>query len=106
MLEHFLEKMYITITDVVGEKRINLAYPIRNLYSSKEVAVVSMFSDNVQYQIREPLNVLPIMNNERQLPEGVFMDRELSASLGKKLITTPLDASDNLSKLISWHASR
>ena len=40
-------------TDVVGEKRIDLAYPIRNLdLSSKDVAVVSMFGDNVQYQIK------------------------------------------------------
>ena len=43
VLEHFLQKMYIMITDVVGEKRINLAYPIWNLDSS-------MFSNNIQYQ--------------------------------------------------------
>ena len=53
VLEHFLQKMYIMITDILGEKRIDLAYPIQNLDSSKEVAIVSMFSNNVQYQIRE-----------------------------------------------------
>ena len=89
MLEHFLQKMYITITDVMGKKRIDLAYLIWNLDSSKEVAIVSMFSDNVQYQIREPLKVQLITNKENQLPEGVFMDRELNASVGRKLITTP-----------------
>ena len=36
------------ITDVVGEKRTDPAYPIQG----KEVAVVSMFSDNAQCQIR------------------------------------------------------
>ena len=34
--------MYITITDVAGGKRIDFACPIRG----KEVAVISMFSDN------------------------------------------------------------
>ena len=52
MSKHF--KMYITITGIVGEKRIDLAYPIKNLNSNKEVAVVSMFSDNIQYEFMEP----------------------------------------------------
>ena len=40
--------MYITINDVIGEKRIDLSYPIR---SNKEAAVIAMLSDNVQYEI-------------------------------------------------------
>ena len=40
--------MYITINDVKGEKRINLYYPIR---SGREIAVVSMHNNNVEYQI-------------------------------------------------------
>ena len=44
MSKHF--KMYITITDIIGEKRIDLAYPI----PGEEVAVVSVFSDNIQYE--------------------------------------------------------
>ena len=44
MSEHFI--MYITITDIIGKKRIDLAYLIRG----KEVTVVSMFSDNVKYE--------------------------------------------------------
>ena len=39
--------MYITINDVIGEKTIYLSYPIR---SGKEVAVISMLSDNIQYE--------------------------------------------------------
>ena len=57
------------ITDNVGGKRINLA--------------------------RKPLKVLLITNEEKQPPEEVFMDREPNASVGRKLITTPLDAKDN-----------
>ena len=40
--------MYITINDVKGEKRIDLSYSIN---SNKEIAVVSLFSDNIQYKI-------------------------------------------------------
>ena len=41
-------KMYRTINDVIGEKTINLSYPI---HSGREIAVVSMLNNNVQYQI-------------------------------------------------------
>ena len=90
--------MYITLTDVVGEKRIDLAYLIQYLDSSKEVAIIGMFSNNVQYQIKEPLKVLLVTNKEKQLLEEVFMDRELNTSIGKKLITIPLDTNDNIVK--------
>ena len=43
--------MYITINDVIGEKTIYLSYPIKNFDSSKEVAVINMLSDNVQFEI-------------------------------------------------------
>ena len=42
--------MYIMITDVMGEKRNDLAYPVRG----KDVAIITMFSDDVQYRIRDP----------------------------------------------------
>ena len=45
--------MYITINDVIGEKRIDLSYPIKG----KDIAVVSMLSDNVQYWLLGHLNV-------------------------------------------------
>ena len=89
--------MYITITDIVGEKkRIDLAYPIRNLDLSKEVTILSMLSDNVQYQIRKPLKL--ITNKEKQLLEEVFTDWELNASVGRKLTATTLDGNDNVIK--------
>ena len=54
----------------MGEKRIGLAY----LIQGKEIAVVSMFSDNVQHWLKEPMKVLKdiiqvlkdiIIHNER-----------------------------------------
>ena len=44
--------MYITVNDVIGEKRIDLAYPIQR----KEAAVVIMLSDNVQYWLNKIKN--------------------------------------------------
>ena len=49
--------MYITINDVIGEKTIDLPYPIQNFDSSKEVAVVRMLSDNIQYKVTKPLGL-------------------------------------------------
>ena len=40
--------MYIMINDIKGEKRIDLSYSIN---STKEIAVVSLFSDNIQYKV-------------------------------------------------------
>ena len=59
--------MCITINNVVGEKRINLSYSIWNFDSSKEVAVISMLSDNVQYEMKEPLKLKLIEGYEKQV---------------------------------------
>ena len=56
MSKHF--KMYVTINSIIGEKRIDLAYPIQG----KDVAIVSMFSDNIQFQIKKLMNILLITN--------------------------------------------
>ena len=47
--------MYITIDDIIGGKRIDLSYPIS---SNKEIAVVSMLSNNVQYWLQGSIEVL------------------------------------------------
>ena len=46
--------MYIMINNVIGEKRIDLSYPIHSFKQRKEIAVISMFSDNVKYEIPKP----------------------------------------------------
>ena len=55
--------MYITINDIIGEKTIDLSYPIKGrepLASLRlvEIAVVSMFSNNVQYWLQGSIEVL------------------------------------------------
>ena len=56
-------KMYVTITDIIGEKRMDLADLIRG----KEVAVVSGFSDNVQYWLKESVKAQLSTSNEKKL---------------------------------------
>ena len=46
------------INNIVGKKTIYLSYPIRNFHSSKEVAVIIMLSDNVQYDIIKPCSII------------------------------------------------
>ena len=67
--------MYITIDDVIGEKRIDLSYPIR---SSKEIAVIIMLSDNIQYEITKPRTIMdPISDTKKLIPSKTYAGREL-----------------------------
>ena len=53
--------MYIIINDIKGEKMIDLSYPIcstaRRGKASKEIAVISMLSENTQYEMTKPLKL-------------------------------------------------
>ena len=82
--------MYININDVIGEKTIDLSDPIQNFDSSKEVAVVSMFSDNIQYKVTETFNLKLIDNSEKQILNGSYTKREIDAIIGRKHILADL----------------
>ena len=78
--------MYITINDVIGEKRIDLSYPIQNLDSSMEhlgaysaeIIVIRMLSNNVLYQILKLRSVMdPILDTKKMIPSGTYAGREL-----------------------------
>ena len=68
MLKHF--KMYITITDIIAEKWIDPAY----LIQGKEVAIVSVFSDNIQYEFTEPWMIELELGN-KQIMAGTSTKR-------------------------------
>ena len=71
--------MYITINDIKGEKRIDLSYPI---HSGKEIAVITMFNDNVQYQILKPCVAMdPISDTKKLIPSRTYAGRELLSML-------------------------
>ena len=58
--------MYITINNIKGESRIYLSYSIQNFDSDKEIAVIRMLSDNVQYEILKLRSVMdPILTQKR-----------------------------------------
>ena len=70
--------MYITINNIKGEKRIDLFYSIQNFDSDKEIAVIRMLSNNVQYQILKLRAVMdPISNAKKMIPSGTYAGREL-----------------------------
>ena len=85
--------MYITINDIIGEARIDLSYPI---HSGKEVAVISMFSDNVQYWLKGPMKVLLKTGKETMLTKAVYTDKELNAILGLRLKSRMVSRDDVL----------
>ena len=64
-------KMYITINDIKGEKRIDLSYSIQNFDSSMEIAVIRMLSNNVKYVMD------PISDTKKMIPSGTYAGREL-----------------------------
>ena len=60
--------MYIMINDIIGEKRIDLSYPIKG----KDIAVVSMLSNNAQIWLQGPVDVLLKTGKETTLPKGAY----------------------------------
>ena len=79
--------MYITINDIISEKRIDLSYPIR---SSKEVAVIAMFSDNVQYEIIIPHTITDSISpgNDKLILNKTYAGRELRSVLERMVALT------------------
>ena len=71
--------MYITIKDVIGEKMIDLSYPIWNFGSGKEIAVISMLSENTQYEMTKPLKLKLVDGSEKEVLSKTYTSRELNA---------------------------
>ena len=71
--------MYIMINDIKGEKRIDLSYPI-HLNTIKEIAVIIMLSDNIQYNI---VKLRSVMNpdTKKLIPSGTYAGRKLLSML-------------------------
>ena len=83
-------KIYVTINDTIGDKVIDLSYPIQNFDSSKEVAVVSMFSNNIQYEMTKPFNLKLIDGSKNQILNGSYTKREINGIVGRKHILADL----------------
>ena len=76
--------MYITIDNMKGEQTIDLSYPIHSRKEALEVeiTVVTMLSDNIQYQILKPHTIMdPISDNKKLIPSRTYAGRELLSML-------------------------
>ena len=82
--------MYITINNVISKTSIDISYPIQNFDSSKEVAVVRMFSDNIQYEFTVPWMVELELGNKR-ITSGIYTRRELTDLIEWKVELTKFD---------------
>ena len=93
--------MYITINDVIGEKEIDLSYPIKGKESlegtsSMDIAVVSMLSDNLQYWLQGSIEVLLKMGKKIVLNKGVYTDKELNTLIGMELRVQMIDSREDV----------
>ena len=80
--------MYIMINDIKGEKTIDLSCPI---CSSKEIAVISMLSENTQYEMTKPLKLKLVDGSEKEVLSKTYTSRELNAFVEGKHIVSDLD---------------
>ena len=88
--------MYITINNIKGEKRIDLSYAI---HSDKEIAVIRMLSDNVQYEILKLRAVMdPISDAKKTIPSGTYAGRQLLSIVEGMVELNQFETDDQVTK--------
>ena len=66
--------MHIMINNIIGEKRIDLSYPIR---SNKEIAVISVFSDNIRSKVVKDRTIInDISGNKKLILSRTYMVKQ------------------------------
>ena len=76
------------MNDIKGEKRIDLSYSID---SDKEIAVIIMLSDNIQYKVLKLRSVMD-SDSKKLIPSGTYASRELLSMLeGTLTVCTDMD---------------
>ena len=91
--------MYITINNIKGEKRIDLSYSIQNFDSGKEIAIIRMLSDNVQYKILKLRAVMdPISDTKKMIPSGTCAGRELLSMVEGIIEFNQFEVDDQVTK--------
>ena len=87
--------MYIMISDIKGEKTIDLSYPI---HSKKEIAVVSMHIINSQILLHRSIEFLLKTGKKIVLNRRVYMDKELNSLIGTELKPQILDSLNDIQR--------
>ena len=85
--------MYITINDIIGKKTVDLSYPI---HPRKEIAVVSMLSDNVQYWLHGFIEVLLKTGKKIVFNKRVYTDKGLNSLIGLELKSQMIDSRNDV----------
>ena len=84
------------IIDTKSEKTIDLSYPI---HSKREIAVVSMHSNNSQILLGRSIEVLSITGKKIVLNKGVYTDKELNSLIGTELKSRKLDPRNDILRI-------
>ena len=88
--------MYITIDDIKGEKRIDLPYSI---HSDKEVAIIRMLNDNIQYTVLKLRSVMdPISDMKKTISSLTYASRQLLSMLEGIVELTQFETDDQVTK--------
>ena len=92
--------MYITTNDVIGEKTIDLSYPINPTAgwgkTRNKIAVVSMHISNSQILLHRSIEFLLKTGKKIVLNKGVYMDDELNSLIGMELKSQMLDSRNDI----------
>ena len=88
--------MCITINNIKGEKRIDLSYSI---HSDKEIAVIRMLSDNIQYKVLKLRSVMdPISDAKKMIPKGAYASRQLLSIVEGMVELNQFEIDDEVTK--------
>ena len=88
-------KMYITINNIKGEKRIDLSY---SFDSDKEITVIIMLSDNIRYKVLKFCSVMD-SDSKKLIPSGTYADRELRSMLEGVIELNQFEVDDQVTKM-------
>ena len=89
--------MYITINNIKGEKRIDLSYSI---HSGKEIAVIRMLSDNIQYKVLKLCAVMdPVSDAKKTIPSGTYAGRQLLSIVEGIVELNRFETDDEVTKM-------
>ena len=91
--------MYITINNIKGKKRIDLSYSIQNFDSDKEIAVIRMLSNNVQYQLLKLRAVMDSISDvKKTIPSGTYAGRQLLSIVEGMVELNQFEVDDQVTK--------
>ena len=88
--------MYIIINNIKGEKRIDLSYSI---HSDKEIAVIRMLSNNVQYEMLKLRLVMDLISDAKKtVPSGSYAGRQLLSIVEGMVELKQFEVDDEVTK--------